>query len=343
MIPRSRRPGPAAKWISALFMSALAAVALTLFFQQRQEKKFSGPVEKLTIGVAGNIASALMYVAQSKDILRDHGLEVTFREYPAGILAAGDLMEGRVDVATCADVVFVIKRASGADLRIFASIARADDHKLIFRKALGITEPKDLIGKRIAVTRFTSAQFFLETFLQLNEIPVARVRLVYLQGPEMLEAVLSGSVDAACTWEPYASRIVERLGPAAVAWPTQKGRNYNWILVTRKSFLDQRRAAVERLLNALLDAEQITQDRPAEAQSIIARRVHVDPLLVAHLWNEYDLRVRLDQDLLILMEDETRWAMRRGIIEERKMPDYFLYIDLKDLEKLKPEAVGIVH
>ncbi len=343
MIPRSRKPGPAARWMTALFIIVFAAAALILFFQQLQGKKYSGPVEKLTIGVARNIVSSLVFIAQSKDLFKAHGLDVTFKEHSAGILAMDDLLADRIDVATCADVVFVIKSSSREDLRIFASIARAEDHKIIGRRAAGISEPRDLIGKRIAVTRNTSSHFFLETFLSLNEIRLESIDLVYLQPPEMLKAIIPGKVDAVCTWEPYASRIIERLGPAAIVWPAQKGRNYNWILVAKEGFLNRRRVAVERLLKALLEAERITMEDPAEAQRIAGRYIHVSPSLVARLWDEYDLRVRLDQDLLVLMEDETRWAMRRGIIEERKMPDYFLFINLKGLEKIKPEAVGIIH
>ena len=50
--------------------------------------------------------------------------------------------------------------------------------------------------------------------------------------------------------------------------------------------------------------------------------------------------VRLDQDLLTLMEDEERWAIRNKLVDAKKIPDYSVFLDLEGLRKIKPEAVG---
>jgi hypothetical protein len=52
--------------------------------------------------------------------------------------------------------------------------------------------------------------------------------------------------------------------------------------------------------------------------------------------------VRLDQDLLTLMEDEARWSIHRRN-RTGGLPNYLDIIHLESLEKIKPEAVGIIH
>jgi NitT/TauT family transport system substrate-binding protein len=51
--------------------------------------------------------------------------------------------------------------------------------------------------------------------------------------------------------------------------------------------------------------------------------------------------VRLDQELLTLMEDEGRWAVRNKLAEAEKIPDYSTFLYAGGLKKIKPEAVGV--
>jgi NitT/TauT family transport system substrate-binding protein len=51
--------------------------------------------------------------------------------------------------------------------------------------------------------------------------------------------------------------------------------------------------------------------------------------------------VRLDQELLTLMEDEGRWAIRNKLTNAEKIPDYSIFLYLEGLKKIKPEAVGV--
>ena len=203
------------------------------------------------------------------------------------------------------------------DVRILASIARSDNHEVIARKDRGITEPAQLKGKRIAVTRHSSGDFFLGTFLTQYGIPITGVTFVDLPPPGILDALSSGAVDAAMTWEPTVGKIKERLGSNAVHWPGQSGRGYYFVLMTRDDFLKKRPRAVERLLKALIEAEEYVSAHTPEAQTFMAERLGYDRILMQSLWSRSDFRVRLDQDLLILMEDETRWTLRRTAPEER--------------------------
>jgi len=144
------------------------------------------------------------------------------------------------------------------------------------------------------------------------------------------------------TWEPTVAKIKERLGPNAVHWPGQSGRGYYMVLMTRDDFIKKRPAAAERLIGALLDAEKYVSEHTPEAQGLIARRLGYDPELLQSLWPRCDFRVRLDQDLLILMEDEAKWAVRRKHLK-KEIPNYLEVIHWESLKKIKPEAVSIIH
>ena len=50
-------------------------------------------------------------------------------------------------------------------------------------------------------------------------------------------------------------------------------------------------------------------------------------------------RVRLDQNLPITLEDETRWAMKNKLTDQAVMPNYLSYIYVDGLKAVKPGAV----
>lgn len=326
-----------------LILTAVTAFLLVVSGCQKEDGgKYSGPVEKVTFGVASIDASSLVYIAHARGMFADHGLDVSMVEYTAGVLAVDDLLQDQLDIVTASEFVVVNKHLLHPDVRVLASIARPDSHEVVARKDRGITEPAHLKGKRIAVTRNSSGDFFLGTFLTHHGIPVESVTYVDLSPPKMLTALSSGAVDAAMTWEPTVAKIKELLGPNAIHWPGQSGRGYYMVLMTREDFIKKRPAAAERLIRALLDAERYVSEHTPEAQELIARRLEYDPVLLQSIWRRCDFRVRLDQDLLLLMEDEARWTFRRRRLKQ-EMSNYLDVIHWESLKKIKPEAVSIIH
>ncbi len=334
-MPESRRT------ILPLLLIA-AAVFLLFGCQKDSGSTFSGPVEKITFGVVSIEASSLFYVADTLGMFKKNGLEVTLQEYPAGLLAAEDLLQNKLDVVTAAEFVAVTKHFLRKDLKILASIVRADTHEVIGRIDHGITEPAHLKGKRIALTRNSSADFFMASFLTHQGVPAKAVTFVDLPPPAIPDAIASGTVDAVMAWEPVAWKVKERLGPNAVSWPGQSGQSFYLLLLTRDDFVKKRPRAVERLLRGLLEAERYVSEHTPQAQEIIARRLGYNPALLQSLWPRCDFRVRLNQDLLTLMEEEAKWSLRRKH-QAGELPNYLSIMHMDSLEKIQPEAVGIIH
>ena len=329
----------------ALAVAALCGLSLAAFlgWPRGGGERSPEPVEGITVGAAKIDASALVYLAQERKFFENRGLKVTIVDYSAGALAADDLLQGRLDVVTAVEFVGVAKHFLNPDVRILASISgRPYTHEVIGRRDRGITDPAHLRGKRIAVTRDSSGDFFLGGFLAEHGVPAESATYVDLPPPRILDALAAGTVDAAMTWEPTAGRIKERLGANAVHWPGQSGRGYYMVLMTRDAFIRDRPRTAERLLRALIDAEEYSAARPAEAQAFLAARLGYDRGQLSSLWQRCDYRVRLDQDLLVLMEDEARWAIRRRNLP-RETPNYLGVIRWEHLAKIRPEAVTLIH
>jgi NitT/TauT family transport system substrate-binding protein len=52
--------------------------------------------------------------------------------------------------------------------------------------------------------------------------------------------------------------------------------------------------------------------------------------------------VTLDQSLILALEDESRWARKRGLTAKGEVLNFLDYIHLDGLKAVKPEAVRIL-
>lgn len=51
----------------------------------------------------------------------------------------------------------------------------------------------------------------------------------------------------------------------------------------------------------------------------------------------------VDPGPAFLMQQEAKWAMHNKLVAKKEMPNYLDFFSFDALEKVKPEAVSIVH
>ncbi len=229
--------------------------------------------EPLRIGAFPNLHCALIYLADSQGFFKKHGVDVVIKMYESGPEAVNDLIADKIDVASSAEFVLVLQSSIYPDLRIPATICVASDHELVVRKDRGIARPQDLKGKRVAVTRGSSGEFFHYNYLIFNRIPAGSVRVVYQTPYEMVKAMTDGTIDAALSWPPYTSQMVKQLGAKGARWPAQSGQEYYMVLLARDGFLKKQSKTMESFLAALLEAEGFIARYPGPGAGHLAPEV----------------------------------------------------------------------
>ena len=300
-------------------------------------------VETLRVGLLPDSVSALLYIAREQGMFRRHGLDVSFENYQAGAYAVNDLLSDKVDVATAIEFVLVLRGFKREDLRTIGTISSSDSLEVVARKEGGIEKPEDLRGKIIGTSKGTATDFFLSTFLSFNNIRPEEVRIVDLKPAEVLAALSEGKVDAAISFSPYLSTIKKNLAGKILSWPAQGERHYYYLLITREDLVKTRPWAISGLLKGVLEAETYVRKHEREAQDIIRNVLGLDQDALMNTWSKTRFRVRLDQDLLTLMEDEGRWAIKNKLVDAEAIPDYSTFLYLEGLRKIRPEAVGVSH
>jgi NitT/TauT family transport system substrate-binding protein len=169
------------------------------------------------------------------------------------------------------------------------------------------------------------------------------VRTVDLKPADLVAALSEGKIDAASCFPPFSDTMKKNLAGNAISWPIQGGQDYHLVLIVRDEFIKTRPLAVDGLLKGVIEAEDFLKKDEDGAQHIVGRALGLDHGSVANTWAKTRFRVRLDQSLLTLLEDEGRWAIRNKLVDGKKVPNYFNSLYLEGLNKIKPEAVGVIH
>jgi NitT/TauT family transport system substrate-binding protein len=301
------------------------------------------PVEKVTVAVPANLFGTFFFVAQEKGFFREEGLDVALHVHPYGKVALDNMVAGGADFAVSGETPVVFTILKGGDVVVVASVLESVKELIILAmRRGGLEAPADLKGKKIGVPFGTTGQFFLDTFLGANGIPMDSVKILNLAPDDMRDALKEGKVDAVSIWNPYGADLRKAFGASAV---TFYGENIYMIfspVIVRREFAARRPAAVRKLLRSLLRANEFVRKDPAAAVEIAARGTRTDSGTLQRLWPLYEFGVKLDQSLLINMENQARWAIRNRLVPAKAVPDFLRYVDVESLLAEKPEAVTVI-
>jgi len=274
----------------------------------------------------------LVQVALSNGYFQEQGLDVRPQLHPFGKLALQSLVEGKADVATAADTPIMFQILAGRQLRVLATLVASNaNNAVVGLRSAGLASLRDLKGKRVAFTPGTTSDYFLSTLLAANGLTRQDVTGVPLAPAEMLRALETGKVDAASTWNYTLSAISNSLGPRGVALLDADAYTETFNLVASDEFVRHRSDVVERLLRALMRAEDFVHQQPQQAQAIMAAASHVDMPLVQQVWPVFRFQVWLEPNLLNTLHHETEWAVAAGLAKPVAMPDYRDYVYLAGL------------
>lgn len=306
-------------------------------------KRVAGPPEKITLAVSMLPNASLVHIAAAEGYFAGEGLDVTLQRHEFGKPALDAMLAGNADLATCAETPLVFAVLKGQQLSVLATIAGATkNNAVVARKDAGISTPRDLAGKRVGVTRGTTAEFFLDTFLIRYGVDRGAVHLVDLSPANIPDALAKGEVDAVSIWNPVIFDLQKSLGGRAVTFYADDIYFETFDVVARKEFVKQRLAAAKSVLRALLRAEAFVRGLPAEARRDAAAALRQDLAQIEAILRPFDFRVRLEQSLLVLMEEEARWAIRSGLIPVQNTPNFLTSLEAEPLLAVKPAAVQLV-
>jgi NitT/TauT family transport system substrate-binding protein len=300
-------------------------------------------IKKIRIAVTPWPASASLYIAKEKGYFRDEGLEATLTDYPSGHLGLADVIAGKADFAVAADTPVAHAAVYGKPVVVIGRVCEVErPNHIVARKDRGISTAGDLRGKKVGMVAGSSAEFYLHIYLTTSYIHPKSVRLVDLAPDRVVHALLNGEVDAVSTWAPHTTALQDKLGSNGVILHDPGLYNMSWNVVSSRELSTRDPETIVRFLRAVLRADRMIAERPAEAIAITADKCGMDIGAVEREWKNFEFGTQLDQTLILNLEDQSRWMIGKKEDDGGKTPNILDYIYTKGLNSVDPDAVRIV-
>lgn len=323
-------------WRAALVALAVACLA-PVTVGCAEADYMGGSLQEVTIATTMMPASAPVYVAEEHGFFEDAGIEVTIIDESTGRTAVDAVLDGSADYATCAETPVAIAAIQGDPVSVVATIAEVDEAaRIVARRDAGIWTGSDLRGKRIGVVPETAAQFFMYVYLPVAGLTIDDVEVVTLAPGDTVAALNSRRVDAVSASPPESALAEQALAANAVVLVERGIYTMSWNLITSEANDRAQNRVTARVLRALIEADEYIASHPDEVAQLAARRTGTPTAWLDRQWRFYRWDVRLDQQLLLTLEDTLDWMM-----PQTQHPDFLRHIDTDTLRRVAPEHVTL--
>jgi sulfonate transport system substrate-binding protein len=209
--------------IGILIILALIIGGYFMFFNEEFEKIPAGDVDKLKLGAETSLLNAAVWIAEDKGYFEKEGLDIEIKEFTSGKASFNDMLNGGGDISTVAPTPIMFNSFKRQDFSIIATFVYSDnDFKVIARKDSGISQAKDLKGKKVGIVDGSTSQFFLSAFLTLRGLKDSDVETIDFESADLPRALNDGKVDVIVIWEPHVYNAGELLGSNAIRLPSSE-------------------------------------------------------------------------------------------------------------------------
>jgi NitT/TauT family transport system substrate-binding protein len=220
---------------------------------------------------------------------------------------------------------------------------------LVASKDSGITSPKDLVGKTVAIpTKGSTNEISLRLLLKQNNLNVTNdksgVQIIARAPADTLIAMRQKEIDATLIPEPWGTQMEqEGIGKIIVDWDKIPPNNGNYpltILVASDKFLKDHRDMAKQAIQANADAIDFIKKNPDKSYELINNRLKslsgkgMEINLIKAALGRLNLTTDVSKEAI---EEMARVSIEAGYIKDVKKEDLDLskFVDLSLLNEVK--------
>ncbi len=236
-----------------------------------------------------------LHIAYYNKYFEEEGLDIDLTFTASGNLSLERLLKGEFDVVAVTGTPVVHKSFLRNDFFIAGDVVHPVEHQVLARKDRGIRSTSDLKGKRVAVMKGTSGDFFMDSFLIYNELRRTDLEIVNILVPELPDAIERGEVDAIFCWQPFILKAQQKLGENAIILPSDHIHTVPWLFITMKTFAKENPDVLEKFIRAIVKAENFLKDNRSAAIRIHSEMSKVNIDIVDTLIDNVTYEISLEQ------------------------------------------------
>ena len=239
----------------------------------------------------------------------------------AGIAGAEALVSGSADVAVMGDVPALIALAGDRDCVLVAAFGGGEKmHSIMVGADAGMHAAHDLKGRRLGVQFGSSTHGAVFLYLEKQGVDPAGLTLVNLPQKDLIEAFISGSIDAVAASEPTPTLMLEKVpGSRELASLSGLGNDYPLLMLATRAFADAHPHAVRAVVAGTARAVDWINTDPDAAGAETAAVTGAPAALEAAMFRKMEWRMRLDEQTLRSLDMTAAFLHKVGKL--KRVPD----------------------
>jgi len=317
---------------SIIWLSLIFALLLQVMESFGREQK-TGPI-KLKVLYTPFLSQAPLFIAEAEGYFADQELQINFIRMGRSTAAIPALVQGDLDIlAGDLNIGLLNAMARKARIRFVAEkghinpIGCVSQFGFLVRRDLveggRLNSPAQLKGLRIAVSRASPSEYFVEKLLNPVGLTIDDVTLVDMLTSTYPDALEKKTIDAACASEPWITRAIE--SGHTVLWRSSQQVIPNFqraFIVYGPNLIDQTPELGRRFMIAYLKAvKQYNQGKTERNLQIVSKYTELDQeFLRRACWPSFHNDGKINIEGLL---DFQTWALKKGLLDKMVSPNQF--------------------
>lgn len=258
----------ASSWLAFAVLACIVLAAVA-FWRMRNPRQEIAPVR---IGIATWPGFASGMVGKEKGYF--DGVDLQYRTIDDLAARHAAFRSGELDIMISSMDLWVQEKAQGIDGKAFlVTDESAGADGIVVNQS--IKTVADLRGKRVAFARATPSHYLLFKVLEKAGMTPADIVQVPMDDPGVAgQAFLGGKVDAAVTWEPFLTQVVNSGKGHVLASSKDFPETIVDVLVASPKLL-QRPEVLKKFIRGWLESVQYIKAHPDESAQIMAKGLNV--------------------------------------------------------------------
>jgi sulfonate transport system substrate-binding protein len=235
---------------------------------------------------------------------------------------------GQQDIGFLGDTPAIIGKSAGINTRIVALTSSGPKSlAVVVPVNSGIKSPKDLKGKKVAVTKGSYAHHLLVLVLKQGGLTTRDVEIINLPNADISTAIQTGNIDAGAVWEPQITKLEAQKIARVLADGTgiKKGA---LVIIATNDFATKHRDQLKAFLKAYQRGAAFIKSNPKEAAKLIEQDVNLSSDLLLKVFKKFDYNPALQAEDIAELKITEEFMKENALIKSHVNIDTFADLSL---------------